>query len=71
VEEVLEDLAMKAKLEARAEMRKKLPKIGCAACDESGLVISLDTSGDRVAKECECKLAWRRAKRTLEAQAQA
>lgn len=67
VREVLDEMAKRSKTEAEAEMKRNLPKIGCETCDGSGLVISLDTHGERVAKECECKLAWRRAKKQWEA----
>jgi hypothetical protein len=66
VREVLDEMAKNAKAGKLAEMKRNLPKIGCDACDGSGLVITLDTHGERVAKECECKLAWRRAKKAWE-----
>lgn len=44
-----------------AAERAKLPKVGCAACDGSGLVFGI-SNGERCASACACLLAYRRAK---------
>lgn len=58
--EIREELeAMKTK--QLAAERAKLPKVGCDACDGSGLVFGI-RSGERCARACACLLAYRRAK---------
>jgi hypothetical protein len=72
VREVLEEMAAKVKAKAKADLLAKLPKIGCEKCQDGGapgLVIVQNPGQDRFAQECECKLAWRRAKKELESKA--
>jgi hypothetical protein len=74
VREVLEEMAAKVKAKAKADLLAKLPKIGCEKCQgedgfAAGLVMVSKPGQPRMVDECECKLAWRRAKKELEAKA--
>lgn len=76
IREVLEEMAAKVKAKAKADLLAKLPKIGCDKCQgenastpTAGLVMTQKPGQDRIVDECECKLAWRRAKKELEAKA--
>jgi hypothetical protein len=74
VSEVLEEMAAKVKAKAKADLLAKLPRIGCEKCQGEdgftpGLVMVQKPGQPRIVDECECKLAWRRAKKELEAKA--
>lgn len=74
IREVLEEMAAQVKAKAKADLLAKLPKIGCEKCQgenrfAAGLVAVQKPGQSRIVDECECKLAWRRAKKELEAKA--
>jgi hypothetical protein len=64
---VLEEMANKAKQEAK----KSLPKIGCPKCHDGGWapghILTVDEKGDRFVKECECLLEYRAARKAMDA----
>lgn len=45
-----------------AEDRRRLADPKCALCDDAGLIISTDAHGNRLAKNCECRIAQRTAR---------
>jgi hypothetical protein len=58
----------------RQELLAQLPKIGCEKCQgeggfQAGLVMVQKPGQPRIVDECECKLAWRKAKKEMEAKA--
>ena len=70
LEAMVKDLAK----QKRQDLLAKLPKIGCEKCQgedgfQAGLVMVQKPGQVRVVDECECKLAWRRAKKELEGKA--
>ena len=70
--EVREELEAMAK-KKQQEQVKNLPKLGCEECmpngvGRDGIIIELDTDGERYVRFCECLLARRRARKALEAE---
>jgi len=66
VREVLDEMAKKKKQQATAA----LPKLGCPKCHDGGFTdgyILQVIDGVRYAKECDCLLERRRAKKAMEA----
>jgi hypothetical protein len=52
--------------QAKKPAIRDLPKVGCELCDFRGQLMGIDTAGERYAKDCECLLVYRRAKKAME-----
>jgi hypothetical protein len=51
-----------------AKEQKAYPLGACSVCDDQRMVVEHRPDGGRVAHECKCLVAWRRAKQMREGQ---